>query len=111
MSKQTANKSVEKKIETTQPQGAHPEAKKPDQTHSNAGSSHKEGKVLSFAVGACHSGGCKHPANRMEFCSEHYEQFKFGLIKRTGEPVPDYEKKLEHYTAFKARNVVARKAA
>jgi hypothetical protein len=103
------SKPVEKKTEHTSPSstptGHSPETKKTDTT------STKGGKVVSFAPGACHSGGCKHPANRMEFCSEHYDQFKFGLIKKTGEPVPDYEKKLEHYTAYKNRTVTARKAA
>ena len=51
----------------------------------------------------CFSVGCKIKAHRFNFCDEHYEQFKFGLIKKTGEPVPAYEKKFDHYQAYKAR--------
>jgi hypothetical protein len=47
----------------------------------------------------CHSWGCKHPAKRFDFCEEHYDHFKFGLIKKSGEPVSDYERKFEHYQA------------
>lgn len=53
--------------------------------------------------GGCYSWGCKSQSTRFNFCPEHFEQFKFGLIKKTGEPVPDYEKKFEHYQAFRAR--------
>lgn len=47
----------------------------------------------------CHSWSCKAKAHRFNFCDEHYDHFKFGLIKKTGEPVSDYEKKIEHYAA------------
>jgi hypothetical protein len=48
----------------------------------------------------CHSWGCKVTAKRFNFCDEHYDHFKFGLIKKTGEPVSDFEKKFEHYVAY-----------
>lgn len=51
--------------------------------------------------GGCASWGCKAHAKRFNFCDEHYDHFKFGLIKKTGEPVQDYEKKIEHYLAHK----------
>lgn len=54
--------------------------------------------------GNCFSWECKAEANRFNFCNEHYEHFKFGLIKKTGEPVPDYEKKIGHYLAYKKRS-------
>jgi hypothetical protein len=53
--------------------------------------------------GMCHGEGCKAKAQRYEFCAEHYEQFKFGLINKLGRHVPDYEKKWEHYQAYKAK--------
>ena len=53
--------------------------------------------------GGCHAVSCKSPEQRFDFCEEHYEQFKFGLIKKSGEQVPDYEKKFEHYQAYKAK--------
>lgn len=58
----------------------------------------------------CTGPQCKAKDKRFGFCDEHYEQFKFGLIKKTGQPVPDYEKKFEHYQAWKTK-VAARKAA
>jgi hypothetical protein len=52
-------------------------------------------------VEKCTSKGCKASAHRFSFCDEHYEHFKFGLIKKNGEPVSDYEKKFGHYQAYK----------
>ena len=60
--------------------------------------------------GMCTGQACKSSAKRFSFCDEHFEQFKFGLIKKTGQPVPDYDKKIEHYEAYK-KKLVARKAA
>jgi hypothetical protein len=51
----------------------------------------------------CHSYGCKTKAHRFNFCDEHYDWFKFGLIKKTGEPVSDFEKKFGHYQDLVAR--------
>jgi hypothetical protein len=68
---------------------------------------HQEQKVSAkahhVAPGGCLSYGCKASAKRFNFCDEHYEHFKFGLIKKTGEPVPDYEKKFGHYKAWVAK--------
>lgn len=64
--------------------------------------------------GMCCAQGCKGKSARFNFCSEHYEHFKFGLIKKTGEPVSDYEKKIEHFLAHQAKAKAtgsARKAA
>lgn len=51
----------------------------------------------------CGAFECKAKSKRMGFCPEHFEQFKFGLIKKSGEPVPDYEKKFEHYQRMKQK--------
>jgi hypothetical protein len=61
-------------------------------------------------VEKCTSLGCKASAKRFSFCDEHYDHFKFGLIKKTGEPVSDYDKKFGHYMAWKQAQT-ARKAA
>ncbi len=53
--------------------------------------------------GGCLSWGCKAEGKQFNFCPEHYDHFKFGLIKKTGEPVSDYEKKFGHYMAHKAK--------
>ncbi len=47
---------------------------------------------------SCHAKPIKH-----NFCLEHFDQFKFGLINKRGEMVPDYEKKMEHFMRQKAR--------
>lgn len=53
---------------------------------------------------------CKKKDERFGFCSEHYEHFKFGLVKKDGVAVLDYDKKLEHFMAWKSRQG-GRKAA
>ncbi len=62
-----------------------------------------KGKNTGPAPGGCVSWGCKASATQFSFCAEHYDHFKFGLIKKTGEPVSDYEKKYGHFVAFKAK--------
>jgi hypothetical protein len=52
---------------------------------------------------ACKCGGCKKPQARFTFCDEHYEWFKFGLISKVGDRVPDFDKKYDHYMAYVAR--------
>ncbi len=69
----------------------------------------KDGEVQGGGKTYCGAVGCKTSDHRFGFCKEHYEQFKFGLIKKDGKPVSDYEKKFGHYEAFKRR--VAQKAA
>lgn len=107
---------------------AHPEAGKSEKTpahgnkkpegagggHAHAAPSHQapaggKSKGHTPMPDGCHSWGCKAMAKRMNFCNEHFEHFKFGLLKKSGEPVSDYEKKIEHFKAFKAKS--AHKAA
>lgn len=54
-------------------------------------------------MGVCPAKACKTKPSRFGFCEEHYDQFKFGLIKKNGELVSDHEKKLQHYTEYKSR--------
>ena len=65
------------------------------------------------APDGCNASGCKAKASRFSFCSEHYEQFKFGLITKKGEPALDYEKKFEQYQRMLAaqKGKTAQKAA
>ena len=81
-----------------------------DHTPKNTSSSGKSSKDHTPAPGGCHAWTCKAPEKRFSFCDEHYEQFKFGLIKKSGQPVSDFEKKFEHYQAYKTRRT-AQKAA
>ena len=73
-----------------------------------AGSSRQ--KHVEALPGNCHAWGCKAKAKQFEFCNEHFDHFKFGLIKKSGEQVSDYEKKIEHYLAYKSKRG-AQKAA
>ncbi len=84
------------------------ESKKPDSKRHDAP---PKGKANAPIGGGCVASGCKSNATRFNFCEEHYDHFKFGLIKKTGEPVSDYEKKIEHYAAYKAKQKGTRKAA
>lgn len=74
----------------------------PAQTHA-AKPEGKGAKGPTAVPGGCLSWGCKKESTRFSFCNEHYDHFKFGLIKKTGEPVSDYEKKFEHYQAYVAK--------
>lgn len=108
MSKGTAEKKVsegapkevtEKKVEKVE--GTPKESKK--SSAGGSSSSAPNPKANSQIAGVCYSWGCKKNSDRFNFCEEHYEHFKFGLIKKTGEPVSDYEKKFEHYKAFQMK--------
>jgi hypothetical protein len=80
------------------------EAKKPEvKAHSEPKATGGRKKGHEALPGHCFSWSCKAEADRFNFCDEHFEHFKFGLIKKTGEPVSDYEKKIEHYLAHKAK--------
>jgi hypothetical protein len=98
------------KSSTGKPEEVKGDAKKPEakghgetKAHESKPSSGARSKGHTALPGHCFSWECKAEADRFNFCNEHYEHFKFGLIKKTGEPVSDYEKKFEHYQAYKAK--------
>ncbi len=80
------------------------QGEKKQEHHAKPDAGAKGGKPAagSSATG-CAAVGCKHQPSRFSFCNEHYDQFKFGLIKKDGQLVPDYEKKLGHYLAYKQK--------
>ena len=96
-----------KEIHKDAPSG---EAKKPAAEHKKPEAPVSKGKGHTPMPDGCHSWGCKAKAHQFNFCDEHYDHFKFGLIKKTGEPVPDYEKKIEHFMAYKAKKNARRVA-
>ena len=71
---------------------------------------HTKKQEADVVVEKCTSKGCKAAPARFGFCDTHYDHFKFGLIKKSGEPVSDYETKFEHYQAHRKR-ISAQKAA
>lgn len=53
----------------------------------------------------CKKPGCKHNPSKFGFCTSHFDQFKFGLINKNGEPCMDYDKKLDQYEHATGRKV------
>ncbi len=49
----------------------------------------------------CKSEGCKKKSEKMDFCSEHYDWFKWGLLTREGKKPIDFDKKYQAYTKHK----------
>ncbi|MEW6055425.1 MAG: hypothetical protein AB1540_02330 [Bdellovibrionota bacterium] len=64
------------------------------------------GKNVGAKVG-CLALTCKEKDVRLGFCEEHFRQFKFGLITKTGQKVLDFEKKFEHYQKWLSAQRVA----
>lgn len=60
----------------------------------------------------CCAESCKANHTRFGFCDTHFEEFKFGLIKKNGMKVPDYDKKFDHYQNYlRSRNALPVKKA
>jgi len=95
----------ERNMAETKPQG------KPAPTEHKASAPVQKGKEYIPLPGGCQSWHCKAHATRFSFCEEHYEHFKFGLIKKNGEQVSDYEKKIEHFKTWKAKQQRAHRVA
>jgi hypothetical protein len=49
----------------------------------------------------CKAEGCKKKSEKMDFCSEHYDWFKWGLLTREGKKPIDFDKKHQAYTKHK----------
>ena len=64
------------------------------------GDSQKGKPAAALGPVGCAAKGCKAKESRLGFCSEHFDHFKFGLIKKDGSPAPDYDKKFKHYAAM-----------
>lgn len=50
----------------------------------------------------CPADGCGKAAQRMHFCSEHFDWFKAGLVNKMGQRPSDFDKKYQAYTRKKA---------
>ena len=53
--------------------------------------------VISLADSRCIAEGCKSKSKRANFCPEHFEWFKAGLITKEGKQVVDFDKKYQHF--------------
>ena len=71
----------------------------------------KKPEATMESVAHCKCVGCKKTEARFTFCDEHYEWFKFGLISKTGQKVPDFDKKFDHFQAYLAKQKQYAKAA
>ena len=49
----------------------------------------------------CKAQGCNKKSDRMDFCNEHYEWFKFGLLTKMGEKPIDFDKKFISFQKHK----------
>lgn len=59
--------------------------------------------VIPLGPVKCKSAECKHKPTRAEFCEEHFEWFKAGLITKEGVRASDFDKKFHHYQSGKKR--------
>jgi len=50
---------------------------------------------------------CKSKSKRFGFCLDHYEQFKFGLIKKNGTKPTDYNEKMKHFIKHTGKDLKA----
>ena len=97
----------DKKPEAANPAHSKPEAKPAAPQHgagaphaghgAPSGGSSAQSKGNVGAKVGCQAVACKAKDTRFNFCDEHFRQYKFGLIKKSGEVVSDFEKKFEHY--------------
>lgn len=49
----------------------------------------------------CKAEGCKKKSEKMDFCSEHYEWFKWGLVTKEGKKPLDFDKKYQSFLKHK----------
>ncbi len=65
------------------------------------GSAGPKAAPVSNIPSACKADGCKKKSDKMDFCNEHYDWFKFGLITRDGAKPIDFDKKMQSYMKHK----------
>ena len=63
----------------------------------------KKPVAVESGVEICKCQGCKKTSARFTFCADHYEWFKFGLINKGGQKVPDFDKKIDHFMAYQQK--------
>lgn len=62
----------------------------------------KQSQSPELKIERCPAESCGKPAQRMHFCSEHFEWFKAGLVNKMGQKPSDFDKKYQAYTRKKA---------
>lgn len=61
--------------------------------------------VVSLESSRCCSEGCKKKSEKANFCAEHFDWFKAGLITREGARASDFDKKHYQYMSARSRKV------
>ncbi len=59
----------------------------------------KENNVIDLSLNRCKAEGCKKKPSKADFCEEHYEWFKAGLITKDGSLAKDFDKKHQQWVA------------
>jgi hypothetical protein len=54
------------------------------------------------SLSKCKAEGCGKKAEKMDFCAEHFDWFKFGLITKEGKRPVDFDKKYQAYQKRRA---------
>jgi len=62
-----------------------------------------EGQNNVVQIVRCVADGCGKRANISNFCSEHFDWFKFGLITKEGKKPTDFDKKYQAYMNTKRK--------
>ncbi len=65
----------------------------------------------SLTVVGCGVKACMSKVTKMGFCDKHHDEYKFGLLTKTGDKAQDFEKKVIHFEDFKKRKEKSSKAA
>lgn len=71
------------------------------QATQNKAQAPQKNNVVSLAAVKCCVKDCKRQPQLQNFCTEHYDWFKFGLVTKTGEKPIDFDKKFQAYSARK----------
>lgn len=50
---------------------------------------------------SCVADGCKKKSEKLGFCAEHYDWFKWGLLTREGKKPVDFDKKYQAFMKHK----------
>ena len=58
--------------------------------------------VVSHDFNKCKYSGCKTKPSRMNFCNDHFDWFKLGLITKEGAQAKDFEKKYNNWMRKKS---------
>jgi len=72
---------------------------------------HKGAAFIAPTDTSCKYTGCRKTVAKFSFCAEHFNWFKFGLINKSGEHVPDFDKKFDHFIRQKPRQEAGKETA